>query len=222
MSARTALRIPSWKQYQHYKPERGTPPWVKLYRSLLENAAYGSLTLEARGFLSQLWLLAAEDEGFNGLLPTVSVIAWRFRMDPKEVERLISQVISVGLVAVEGDASGLLVRDSQLARPEAEAEAEGEVEGEGETDSSPRKRGLSLDPRLRLGLLNGFSIEQVEAWAEAERALAPLWSKEVEGFSFDELLAFIRERFPERLVDPAFHTALSGCPRALAEMEAMA
>lgn len=49
------IHIPRWDEFQHYK--KRDPPWIKDYRSQIDNAKYLELTLAQRGLLHDLKLL---------------------------------------------------------------------------------------------------------------------------------------------------------------------
>lgn len=55
------ITIRNWKRFQHYKYR--SPPWVRLYRSLLEQDWYRALSDNAARWLIELWLLASRDHG---------------------------------------------------------------------------------------------------------------------------------------------------------------
>jgi hypothetical protein len=49
------IHIPRWDDFQHYK--KRDPPWIKDYRSQLDNHQYLELSLAQRGLLHDLRLL---------------------------------------------------------------------------------------------------------------------------------------------------------------------
>jgi hypothetical protein len=94
------MKPKNWRRFQHFKDRK--PPWIKLYRDLLDDLEWHKLNGEAAKFLVQLWLLASEDE--EGQLPSVDVISFRFRMNAGEVQGMISQVEAW----LEGDDIGVI------------------------------------------------------------------------------------------------------------------
>jgi hypothetical protein len=68
-------RIKNWSRHQHFKDRR--PPWIKLYRDLLDDHEWHSLEPEAAKMLVMLWLLASENEGN---LPEIKTISFRLRV----------------------------------------------------------------------------------------------------------------------------------------------
>lgn len=57
------LKIANWDTWQTYRSDRNQPPWIKVYRRLLRNPEWVSLTDAQRGQLVAIWLLAADHEG---------------------------------------------------------------------------------------------------------------------------------------------------------------
>ena len=57
------MRITNWDTWQTFRKDRGTPPWIKVYRNLLSNAEWVSLSDAEKGQLVSIWLLAADKDG---------------------------------------------------------------------------------------------------------------------------------------------------------------
>jgi hypothetical protein len=125
------MKIRNWGKFQHYKHRR--PPWIRLYRELLDDRHWHALSGDASKLLINLWLLAADTN--NGLLPEVEDIAFRLRMPPKLVSKLIGE-LSHWLTL---DASDLLAECERVATTETETE----TETEGETESECRAEFLN-------------------------------------------------------------------------------
>lgn len=81
------LRIKDWEKFQHFGDRR--PPWVKLYRTLLDDLEWHQLEPRAAKVLVMLWLIASENDGF---LPGASTLAFRLRTTESDVDGLISQL----------------------------------------------------------------------------------------------------------------------------------
>jgi hypothetical protein len=81
------LRIKNWSKFQHFKDRR--PPWVKLYRDLLDDIEWHELDPLSAKVLVMLWLIASED---LGALPDIKTIAFRLRMPQKQVSDCISKL----------------------------------------------------------------------------------------------------------------------------------
>jgi hypothetical protein len=112
------LRPKNWQSFQHYKDRR--PPWIKLYRNLLDDRDYLRLPTASRALAPCLWLLASESETgeFDG---SVDNIAFRLRLSDKEVEQGLKPLIEKGFFEV---ASNALADCLQNAIPETERETE--------------------------------------------------------------------------------------------------
>ena len=109
------MHIRNWRKYQHYK--KRNPPWIKIYKSLLDDRDWHALSGDASKMLANCLLLASEN---NGALPSVSNIAWRLRLSENYVARQISQLVQW----VTFDASTMLASRKHGATPETETETE--------------------------------------------------------------------------------------------------
>jgi hypothetical protein len=113
-----ALRIKNWEKHQHFKDRR--PPWVKLYRDLLENPDWHYLSGDDAKLLVALWLIASEDETKTGLLPDVKRIAFRLR----STEKLINQQLTRLSEWLIHDDINVISERYQVVSPETETETE--------------------------------------------------------------------------------------------------
>ena len=73
------MRIKNWSKFQHFKDRK--PPWVKLYRDVLDDMEWYELDPLASKVLVMCWLIASEDEG---RLPNAKTLAFRLRMTEKQ------------------------------------------------------------------------------------------------------------------------------------------
>jgi len=85
-----SVRIRNWNKFQHFNDKRRTI-WIKLYIDLLNNFEWHELDPKLSKFLINLWLLAGEK---HGELPSVQAIAFRLRMQEKDVNSMIYQLSS--------------------------------------------------------------------------------------------------------------------------------
>lgn len=115
------MKIRNWTKFQHYNHRR--PPWIKIYRDLLDDPAFMMLSGDASKMLVMCWLLASENDGE---LPDVATIAFRTRQDLSTTNKLLSQLNQW----FEHDASTALADCQQDATPESETESELELEKE--------------------------------------------------------------------------------------------
>lgn len=113
----TTYRIKGWDKFQHFKDRR--PPWVKLYRDLLDDIEWHELDGDCAKTLISLWLIASENEG---QLPETRKLAFRLRMSEKVLTGIISQ-LNHWLTEVDNT----LISDCyQSDAPETETETEKE------------------------------------------------------------------------------------------------
>ena len=84
-------RIKNWKRFQHFKDRR--PPWIKLYRDILDDIEWHELDGSSAKILLMIWLIASEDgpEG-QGVVPCIKELAFRLRISEKQVESAISKL----------------------------------------------------------------------------------------------------------------------------------
>lgn len=121
------LRVKNWREFQHYKGRK--PPWIRLYRDLLDNFEFHSLPVASRALAPCIWLLASEyDEGAIPWNPRA--IAFRLRMDEASFHEALNPLIEAGFLARDDNASGALATCGQDALSESEAEAETDSEAE--------------------------------------------------------------------------------------------
>lgn len=129
------MRIRNWSKFQHFKDRR--PPWVKLYRDLLDDIEWHRLDGDSAKTLVMLWLLASE--GDDGELPGLDEIAFRLRVSEKQAKTTISKL---SRWLIQDDITAISSR-YQSDRPETETEGEKEAETEG----APRHNGEAKKTR---------------------------------------------------------------------------
>jgi hypothetical protein len=108
-------KIKNWSKFQHFKDRR--PPWVKLYRDLLDDMDWFSLDPVSAKNLINLWLIASE---YDGELPTIDILAFRLRLKNQEVTRILSNLSHW----LEQDDINVISSRYQDDRPETETEKE--------------------------------------------------------------------------------------------------
>jgi hypothetical protein len=140
-----AYQIKNWSKFQHYKSGRGAPPWIKLYRDLLNDPEWFELPPEAAKFLVSCWILAAETDG---ILPDSKTLAFRLRVDSKKIDNLLS-ICNHWIIQ---DDSTMLASCYQVAIPETETETDKEIEYRHNKSS----RGTRLPPDWKPKLEDGF------------------------------------------------------------------
>lgn len=130
------MRVRNWKKFQHFKDRK--PPWVKLYRDVLDDMEWHRLDGDSAKTLVMLWLLASE--GDDGELPPVDEIAFRLRITEKQAKTTISRLSRW----LEQDDITAISPRYQSDRPETETE----IETEGEKETEARKRAAFHPPTV--------------------------------------------------------------------------
>lgn len=126
------MRIKNWHKFQHFKDR--SPPWIKLYRDILDDLDWHNLPPASAKALVMIWLIASES---NGELPDMKTLAFRLRMTETQVKTIVS---GLSHWLEQGDITPISTgcHDGCL-------EGERETEKEGETEG-PRKRGAHALP----------------------------------------------------------------------------
>lgn len=57
------IKVHDWEVWQTFRKDRGTPPWIKIHRSLLSNKKWATLSDAEKGQLVSMWMVAADDDG---------------------------------------------------------------------------------------------------------------------------------------------------------------
>ena len=79
-------KIKNWSKFQHFKDRK--PPWVKLYRDLLDDIEWFELSPVYAKNLINIWLIASE---YNGELPDNKTLAFRLRVKNQELTAILRQ-----------------------------------------------------------------------------------------------------------------------------------
>jgi hypothetical protein len=82
-----SLCVRNWHKFQHFKDRK--PPWVKLYRDILDDQNWHKLDADAAKTLVMLWLIASESDG---VLPEIDELAFRLRISKKSLESIVSKL----------------------------------------------------------------------------------------------------------------------------------
>jgi hypothetical protein len=125
-------RIKGWGKFQHFKDRR--PPWVKLYRDILDDPDWHDLDGDTAKVLIQLWLIASEDETQNGCLPDTRRLSFRLRITEAKAKQALTK-LSHWLIYDD------IATISPRYRSDApETETETEKEKETEAENTTRKQ----------------------------------------------------------------------------------
>jgi hypothetical protein len=111
-------RIKGWVKFQHFKDRR--PPWIKLYRDILEDPDWHELDGDTAKILVALWLLASEDDEQQGQLPDARRLAFRLRISETKVNQALTKLSHW----LEHDGINTISSGYQDDAPETETETE--------------------------------------------------------------------------------------------------
>jgi len=116
------MKIKNWSKFQHFKDRK--PPWVKLYRDILDDIEWHELDATASKVLVMCWLIASEDDGN---LPNTKTLAFRLRMSEKQTLECLNKLSHW----LEHDGINLISKGYQDDLLERETETEIETKREG-------------------------------------------------------------------------------------------
>ena len=117
-------RIKGWVKFQHFKDRR--PPWIKLYRDILEDPDWHDLDGDTAKILVALWLIASEDDQQEGRLPDARRLAFRLRISESKVNQALTKLSHW----LEQDGINTISSGYQVDAPETETETETETKKE--------------------------------------------------------------------------------------------
>ena len=81
------IKVKDWNKFQHFKDRK--PPWIKLYRDILDDLEWHQLDPVAAKALVAIWLIASENDGE---LPEMKKLAFRLRVSEKQAISIVSQL----------------------------------------------------------------------------------------------------------------------------------
>lgn len=157
------MRIRNWLKYQHKNGGKHYP-WVKLYRSLLDDMEYFYLDVTASKLLIYLFLLASEGDGE---LPTVEKMAFRLRVSEKFINtnlKKLSSWIEYEYPAIEckGTQTG-----TQKGTLDIDIEIEGDVDKDKESDNTLSGVPAEVKPKPKQSSIKGTTTRDWVAQAQA-------------------------------------------------------
>ena len=115
------MKIKNWTKFQHFKDRR--PPWVKLYRDILDDLEWHELDPLAAKVLVMLWLIASEDDG---RIPDNKTLAFRLRLTEVKTKEIVIKLSHW----LEQDDINVISERYQVDSTETERETEVEKEKE--------------------------------------------------------------------------------------------
>jgi uncharacterized protein YjaG (DUF416 family) len=81
------MQVKNWAKFQHFKDRR--PPWVKLYRDILDDIEWHKLDGDSAKMLINIWLIASE---YSGEVPDIATLAFRLRITENQVKKALSSL----------------------------------------------------------------------------------------------------------------------------------
>ena len=150
-------KIKNWSKFQHFKDRK--PPWVKLYRDLLDDIEWFELSPVYAKNLINIWLIASE---YNGELPDNKTLAFRLRVKNQELTAILTN-LSHWLEQVDINTISSRYQSDSL-----ETEIETEIETETETEKAICTE-LKVPPCPHQEIINLYhfvlpELPRVEIW----------------------------------------------------------
>jgi hypothetical protein len=157
------MKIKNWSQFQHFKDRR--PPWIKLYREILDDIEWHELDPKSAKVLVMIWLIASESDG---CLPDIKKLAFRLRMTEKDTEASLSKLSHW----LERDDANVISSGYHGDLLERETEVEAEKETKTELSVEPQSVSLPLvEVPILGGKVYGVNQEMVNEWSRAYPAV---------------------------------------------------
>lgn len=130
--------VKDWHNYQHYRD--GSPKWIKLHNSLLDNSDFFKMSITARAALPIIWLVASKTtDGF--VTNDINDLAHYCRMPVEEMKQAV----------IELKQKDFLRSRKTLEKVYTNSMLEGEREGELEKEREKEER------ESKMGALSKFS-----------------------------------------------------------------
>ena len=137
------MRIKNWTKFQHFKDRK--PPWVKLYRDLLDDIDWHELDPLSSKVLCMLWLIASEDDGN---IPELKTLSFRLRLPLKTTKDCLSK-LNHWLIHDDINVISKVYQHDGL-ETETETETETEIETEIEKETEVKTKASRLSPNWKL------------------------------------------------------------------------
>ena len=121
---KAAYRIKDWNKFQHFKDRN--PPWIKLYKELIDDPDWHALDSKSAKILVMLWIIASECKELEGNLPPIRTIAFRLRLPESAI---IDAFTKLSHYLIQPDINTISTR-YQVDAPETETKGETKREEE--------------------------------------------------------------------------------------------
>lgn len=140
------MKVNDWDTWQTFRKDRGSPPWIKLHRTLMTSPKWAALTDAEKGQLVSLWIAAADTNGVLPDSPTVLRKICQLDQEPN-----VKKFIDLGLLVSDCQpVDNHLTTSCQPVDAPEQSRAEESREEESRGDFLPRKaqpkKGTRLNP----------------------------------------------------------------------------
>ena len=171
------MKIKNWEEFQHFKDR--TPPWIKLYRYLLDDPEWHELSGDDSKVLVMLWLIASEDKAMEGNLPNIKTLCFRLRMNETKLNQTLTKL------------SNWLIRDDiNVISICYQSDAPEERRDRGETEEN-----------AALKILNHLNSKVGRYYKPIKSNLVLIKARLKEGFSSEDLIKVIDVKSSQWLKD---------------------
>jgi len=140
------MQIKNWAKFQHFKDGSRKPPWIKLYRDLLDNLEWHELPPESAKVLIMLWVVASEN---HGKLPDIKKLSFRLRVTEDQLMKALNDLKEwVLLDDITTISEGY--QETRLEEKRKEIEEEREIETEHDIITMISPLGVTSDKKETL------------------------------------------------------------------------
>jgi hypothetical protein len=194
------LRIKDWAKFQHFKDR--SPPWVKLYRDILDDIEWHELDPRAAKALVLLWLIASEN---SGELPDIKKLAFRLRTTQADVRDIISKLSHwLEHDDIAGDIA-VISAEHQADSPEKRRE-EGEAETQLLVETVQKTKQVAADKAARAAKAKAKAKDKDKA--DADELFEEFWKAYPKKVGKDDARRAFDKRSPTRTLVAAMLAAI--------------
>lgn len=182
------MKVKNFSKLQHFKDR--CPPWIKLYRDILDHRDISLISDCSFRVLVGVWLLASEDKKMQGNLPSVDDIAFRLRMDKVKVINALKELKPF----LDIDDIEVISERYQDDTPETETEkkTKGEVERKKEEEEKKEKPQAARATRSVMSCPPDVDEQVWSDWLETRKAnKAPVTQTALDGIAREAVKAGI-------------------------------
>lgn len=199
------LKINNWDEWQTFRKDRGSPPWIKLHRKLMTCSKWASLSDSEKGQLISIWIVAADK---NGEIPSDPVLLMKICMLDNKPN--ISKFIELGLMSTtcQPPDNHKKISCQPSDAPEESREEEKRVE-KSRVETEERRADMSGKPNdIALEILGYLNNKCGKKFQPVKSNINLINQRLKEGYSKDDCLWVIDEKTNEWLNDSKFNKYL--------------